>query len=225
MRVLKCGAQALLVAAVGVLLGGCGSASNEPSASNDPVGTVGEALTGGNFANFYSAFLPDNRGRDHFYSADLNEINNAAANGWAYEMVRFSVVQSVNGQTPTAPLPGGQPVNAVPLLRYWGGGASDHFYTTDPGEGGATLNHGYVVDQPASWNVWVFTQQVQGSCPVYRAYSGGGTIDHFYTMSYNEYLNATTPNSTCTFPCVGTDYTGEGVRFYAFPYNSSTCPS
>jgi hypothetical protein len=197
----------ILTLSGGMFIGGCGAESGEP------VGDVSEALV---TKPMYRGFLPDNRGRDHFYTDNLNEIQNAANNGWANEGARFAVAtDGSNG--------------AVPLLRYWSAGASDHFYTDDPNEGLNATHNGYVAEKPAGYDPWVFTSKVLPTvCPVYRAYSAGGTIDHFYTMSPTEYANALKPNGTCSFPCKGSDYVvdgpNNGVAFFAFPYNATTCP-
>jgi hypothetical protein len=70
---------------------------------------------------------------------------------------------------------------AVPLYRYWNGGISDHFYTTNWAELGAG-KYGWNFEQT---QCYVFPGQRSGLLPLYR-YWNGSVGDHFYTTNWNE---------------------------------------
>ncbi|MGF7075147.1 M57 family metalloprotease [Mucilaginibacter sp. R-33] len=89
-----------------------------------------------------------------------------------------------------------------PVFRYYNGGSSDHFYTTDYNELAQGNNTGYIFE---GVGFFAFTTQVAGTEPVYRYYSSSA-VDHFYTR------NATTPGG----------YIKERVAFYAYPSQANS---
>ena len=197
----------LLTTGLTVIVAGCGAEAGEDlgsqTAAIEAVHTV------------WSGFLPDRRGRDHFYTDNFTELQNAGNAGWTPEFARFNVADSAaNG--------------ATLLHRFWDAKNSDHFYTIDPADITRVLQGGAQWDEPATWHAYVYDHQVAGTCPVYRGLSPagiGGTYDHFYTMDGNEMHNAIN-NPSCTQPtgCDGTRYAYERIAFYAYPYNNPNCP-
>jgi hypothetical protein len=102
-------------------------------------------------------------------------------------------VWAVDGVTLRSP-------GTVPLYRYWNGGISDHFYTTNWSELGAG-RYGWEFEET---QCYVFPSQVAGSVPLHR-YWNGSAGDHFYTTNWNE-LGAGKSG-----------YVYEGVQCYVFP--------
>ncbi|MFY2564498.1 hypothetical protein ACN469_43320 [Corallococcus terminator] len=69
----------------------------------------------------------------------------------------------------------------VPLYRLYKGAVGDHFDTTSWQERDiAIVTHGYGYEGIACY---VFASQAEGTCPLYRLWSGS---DHFYTLSWGE---------------------------------------
>ena len=88
-----------------------------------------------------------------------------------------------------------------PLFRYYSGGATDHFYTTNFGElGGGGL--GYTLEGLAGQLV-PSSFAACGAVPLHRFYNSGGA-DHFYTTNIAE----------------GVGMTYEGVQGYCFPFSA-----
>jgi len=117
--------------------------------------------------------------KDHFYTANGNEIGtthtgHVGNNGYKCEGVSFHLFSH-------------QHPGLIPVYRYWKAAASDHFYTANPGEIGATVvgqhgNHGYVCEGILGY---ISPTEFFGSIPVYRYWHAGNT-DHFYSTNSAE---------------------------------------
>jgi len=122
---------------------------------------------------------------DHFYTHDAAEIGVTESGktgklGYASEGVAFHVFTHHHH-------------GLVPVYRYWQGSISDHFYTANAGEIGATNpgqagNHGYTCEGVLGY---VSPTAFHGGIPVYRYYHES-SHDHFYTTNAAE-INATNP--------------------------------
>jgi len=130
------------------------------------------------------SFVPVHRywnpaSNDHFYTTNAGEIGTiqpgtTGNNGYAHESSDWHVA--------TSPLPG-----FVPVYRYWHPSNSDHFYTTNAGEIGATQqgqvgNHGYQCEGVLGY---ISPNPTGSSVPVYR-YWKAASNDHFYTTNAGE---------------------------------------
>lgn len=117
--------------------------------------------------------------KDHFLTIHSNEIGTetpgaVGQHGYKFEGIAFHVSRD--------PAPG-----LVPIYRYWKAAVSDHHYTTDPNEMGATqpgqqANHGYVCEGIMGY---IHKDPAPGTVPVHR-YFHGGLNDHFFTTSVSE---------------------------------------
>ena len=153
---------------------------------------------------FYRYYKPGGHS-DHFYTTNANEIGTTTKgqkgnHGYTSEGVQCYIYRTkVHG--------------SVPLYRYWKGGVSDHFYTTNVNEiGTSTKNqvgrYGYVSEGIAGY---CMPYQVHGTVPLYR-YWNSKKVDHFYTTDSNE-IGTTTPGK------VGNHgYVSEGIQCYVPPY-------
>jgi len=117
--------------------------------------------------------------KDHFYTANASEIN-ATVNGQVGNH-GYKCEGSI-GHVFTSQVTG-----SVPLYRYWNSGSSDHFYTANPNEIGATQNgqtgnFGYTCEGIVGY---VFVDQEPLARPLHR-YWHEGNKDHFYTDNGNE---------------------------------------
>ncbi|KAG1752188.1 hypothetical protein EDB19DRAFT_1672397 [Suillus lakei] len=129
---------------------------------------------------------------DHFYTTDVNEMNNAVTNlGYSPEGVAAYVFATAEPSTTS-------------LYRMYNPSVVDHFYTTSYSEvQSAAANSGYTYEGVAAY---VYDINICGSIPLYRLYSSGGT-DHFYTTSASEASNAV----------ANLGYTSEGIAAYVLP--------
>mmetsp|Transcript_88473 Transcript_88473/g.229555 ORF Transcript_88473/g.229555 Transcript_88473/m.229555 type:complete len:482 (+) Transcript_88473:68-1513(+) len=145
---------------------GCLSEAREAAAENDLAEGVGLEDTEAWLHHYWNPRI-----RDHFYTADWNELRHGRY-GWLYA--------GAVGMLSRKPLPG-----TVPLYRYWKAGrAGDHFYTTNAMEVGTTTLgqvglHGYKFENIAGY---CWAEQVQGTVPLHRGWRAhGARKDHFYT--------------------------------------------
>jgi hypothetical protein len=92
----------------------------------------------------------------------------------------------------------------VPIHRFYHGGASDHFYSTNIGEGGP---HGYASE---GVGFQLAAQQTPGLVPVYR-YWKSDFKDHFYTTNAGE-IGVVTQGMSGKF-----GYVCEGILGYISP--------
>ncbi|KAJ3512813.1 hypothetical protein NLJ89_g3304 [Agrocybe chaxingu] len=132
--------------------------------------------------------------RDHFYTADRNEMNNAVSNiGYTAEGTAAYVFPGTSGSDGT-----------VPFYRLWNPTHTDHFYTTTATEvSSAVLQNGYEYEGIAGY---IYQNANCGGVPLFRLYSGS-SVDHFYTTSASERDNAIR----------NLGYNDEGVSGYVLP--------
>lgn len=129
---------------------------------------------------------------DHFYTTDVNEMDNAVINlGYDLEGDAAQVFTT-------------QQVSTIPLYRMYNPTVVDHFYTTSyPEVQNAAANLGYNYEEIAAY---VYGTNICGSIPLFRMYSSAGT-DHFYTTSASEAANAV----------ANLGYSSEGIAAYVLP--------
>jgi len=138
---------------------------------------------------------------DHFYTANTGEIGTTQTghvgnHGYKCEGISFHLFSF-------------QHPGLIPVYRYWNEAKSDHFYTANSGEIGATNpgqagNHGYTCEGILGY---VSPTEFFGSVPVYR-YFHGANSDHFYTSNAQE-IGATNPGQAGNH-----GYTCEGILGY-----------
>jgi len=131
----------------------------------------------------------------HFYTTNAAEFQNAVTNpGYSDECT----TGYVSAQTC------GDPRHAIPLLRAYSAGESDHFYTTNAAElQNAVTNLGYSNEGTTGY---VFSDQEPHSIPLYRLYNAKD-VDHFYTTNAAERDNAV----------ANLGYNNEGIAGYVYP--------
>jgi len=138
---------------------------------------------------FYRAY----NGRDHFYTTDLAERDNAISKlNYRSEGIACYVWPS-------------QQCGGVPFYRLFQPKTTgDHFYTTSASErDNAIKNLGYVSEGTACYVLT--SQSCRSSIPLYRLFNSG-TGDHFYTTSAAERDSA-----------IKGGYTSEGTACFVFP--------
>ncbi|KAG0707830.1 hypothetical protein DFH29DRAFT_994839 [Suillus ampliporus] len=129
---------------------------------------------------------------DHFYTTNVNEMNNAVASG-GYDREQDAAYVFTTQQRST-----------IPLYRSYNPTVVDHLYTTSYAEvQSAAANSGYNYEEIAAY---VFDTNICGSIPLYRLYDAVGT-DHFYTTSASEVTYATSEGN----------YTLESIGAYVLP--------
>ncbi len=147
------------------------------------------------FVPFYRLYKGDDVNRDHFYTTNPQERDDAVASGWTYERVEGSISNCVA-------------VDMVPLYRllYNDGVKEDHFYTTDLVErNNAIDNLGYESEGIAGY---VFETPVPGAVALHRLYNANDK-NHFYCTRTSE-SDYVANNQAWTF-----DY--EKVECYVMP--------
>ncbi|KAJ7853432.1 hypothetical protein B0H13DRAFT_1642903, partial [Mycena leptocephala] len=107
---------------------------------------------------------------DHFYSTNVNLVNQAAA-GWPLQEVAAFVFVT-------------QEESTVPFYRLWSAAATDNFYTISATERASALQNGYIL-APTDPFTYIYPTQVCGSVPFYRLYHETKK-DNFYTISEAE---------------------------------------
>ncbi|KAK7439379.1 hypothetical protein VKT23_017602 [Stygiomarasmius scandens] len=139
---------------------------------SSPTNVARTAQTCGNPSDavpFLRAFDPSTS--DHFYTTDLNEMNNAVATG------------TYNREQNAARVFTTQELSTVPFYRLFNIAVWDHFYTTSAADrDNAISNGGYVSEGIAAY---IYTNPDCGGVPLFRLFNPA-TGDHFYTMSAGE---------------------------------------
>jgi len=138
---------------------------------------------------------------DHLYTTNQGEIGTVHSgavghHGYKSEGIGFYIFNSHHH-------------GLVPLYRYWNNGATDHLYSSNPGEIGVTQSgqsgaSGYVCEGVLGY---VSPVEFFGSIPIYR-YWNGATSDHFYTTNAGE-IGTTHPGHAGNH-----GYTCEGIVGY-----------
>jgi len=116
---------------------------------------------------FYRACNYANGGRDHFFTVNKAEWENASSRfGYSSEGTACRLW--------TTQIPG-----TVPLYRLWSG--ADHFYTQHEQEQKG-LRHPWIYEGIAGY---VLSNRIEGTVPFYRMFCRGNG-DHHYTVSEAE---------------------------------------
>ncbi|KAJ7629041.1 hypothetical protein FB45DRAFT_47592 [Roridomyces roridus] len=121
---------------------------------------------------FYRAY--DSARTDHWYTYDVNALNDFNPQGWLLQNVLGLVFLTEEEGT-------------APLFHMYNGAVMDNFYTMNTSEVTAAQESGYKISSNPL-TVYIYPTQVCGSVPVYRLYSGSET-DNFYTTSESERLD------------------------------------
>lgn len=147
---------------------------------------------------FYRLYKGGSTNRDHFYTSNAKERDNALDSGiWIYERIECSVSNcKTSGMTPLF------------RLYYNGDNKEDHFYTTNKTEINSAIELGYEYEGIAGF---VYPSQVpaDGRVPLYRLYNESD-MNHFYCTRTSEQDYA---SSTWLF-------NNEGVECYVMPSES-----
>lgn len=137
--------------------------------------------------------------KDHFYTTNPIERDNAITAGWTYERIEGNISNRAAA-------------GMVPLYRvhFNNGVTEDHFYTTDVAERDTAIANSYINEGIAGY---VYASLVPGAVAMHRLYSAEDQ-NHFYCIrkSESDYVK---DNTAWTF-----DY--EKIAFYLMPSETAT---
>jgi hypothetical protein len=102
--------------------------------------------------------------QDHFYTTNINELNNGTNNDYIFEGIGFFAFPD-------------QVANSVPIYRWYLPQSGEHFYTANPNEIPSGNSEGIAF--------YAYPSPINGSVPVHRYYNGSYD-DHLYTKNQNE---------------------------------------
>ena len=101
----------------------------------------------------------------------------------------------------------------VPFYRYWKSSKADHFYTTNIDEIGTATpgTQGRFEYNSEGIQCVIYSKPKAGTVPLFRYWSGGHVIDHFYATNAGE-IGTTFKGQMGAY-----GYVSEGIAGYCFP--------